>query len=120
MGQIISKSCSGEVGPVVLISFGHFGLCVVCGVWCEGISELPARLIYEEVLPEVVSRLMSPETEVPYWRGSPYGGENWDTADPTVGDIVSATLCRLVCHFMAFFVASMEHLGRSRTTVSGL
>jgi len=54
-----------------------------------GIGDLPARVIYEEVLPEVVSRFMSPETEVPYWRGSPYGGKGWDTADPTIGDVVS-------------------------------
>lgn len=49
------------------------------------VSELPARRIYEEVLPEVVSRLTY--DLVPYHRGSPYGGEGWDTADPTVGDI---------------------------------
>ncbi|KAF8580934.1 glycoside hydrolase family 2 protein [Ramaria rubella] len=50
-----------------------------------GIDSLPARVIYEEVLPDVVSRLTSPE--VPYWRGSPYGGKGWDTADPTIGDV---------------------------------
>ncbi|KZT22841.1 glycoside hydrolase family 2 protein [Neolentinus lepideus HHB14362 ss-1] len=50
-----------------------------------GIAELPARKIYEEVLPEVVTRLTYPE--IPYHRGSPYGGEDWDTADPTVGDV---------------------------------
>lgn len=51
-----------------------------------GITELPARKIYEEVLPEVVERLTY--GDVPYWRGSPYGGNGWDTADPTVGDVV--------------------------------
>ncbi|ORY21893.1 glycoside hydrolase [Naematelia encephala] len=46
---------------------------------------LPARKIYEHLLPEVVERLTDPQ--VPYWRGSPYGGKGWDTADPTVGDV---------------------------------
>ncbi|KAF8492119.1 glycoside hydrolase [Gautieria morchelliformis] len=50
-----------------------------------GIEKLPARVIYEDVLPDVVSRLTSPE--IPYWRGSPYGGQGWDTADPTIGDV---------------------------------
>ncbi|CCM02300.1 uncharacterized protein FIBRA_04389 [Fibroporia radiculosa] len=50
-----------------------------------GIGELPARLIYESVLPAVVSELTDPA--IPYHRGSPYGGKGWDTADPTVGDI---------------------------------
>ena len=48
---------------------------------------LPARKIYEHLLPEVVGRLTDPE--VPYHRGSPYGGKGWDTADPTIGDVVS-------------------------------
>ena len=47
--------------------------------------ELPARKIYEETLPEVVGRLTL--GTIPYHRGSPYGGKDWDTADPTVGDI---------------------------------
>ncbi|TFY68978.1 hypothetical protein EVJ58_g699 [Rhodofomes roseus] len=50
-----------------------------------GISELPARRIYEQVLPEVVERLTNPP--IPYHRGSPYGGEGWDTTDPTIGDV---------------------------------
>ncbi|KAL5534294.1 hypothetical protein ACEPAG_756 [Sanghuangporus baumii] len=41
--------------------------------------------VYEEVLPKVVSSFT--KDEVPYHRGSPYGGKGWDTADPTVGDI---------------------------------
>ncbi|EMD39457.1 glycoside hydrolase family 2 protein [Gelatoporia subvermispora B] len=49
------------------------------------VADLPARLIYESVLPDVVERLTDPP--IPYHRGSPYGGENWNTADPTVGDI---------------------------------
>jgi beta-mannosidase len=54
--------------------------------WAEdGIKELPARKIYEEVLPSVVEELTEPK--IPYWRGSPYGGKGWDTADPTVGDV---------------------------------
>ncbi|PCH40558.1 glycoside hydrolase family 2 protein [Wolfiporia cocos MD-104 SS10] len=50
-----------------------------------GITELPARLIYEDVLPSVVAELTDPP--IPYHRGSPYGGKGWDTTDPTVGDI---------------------------------
>ncbi|CAA7266101.1 unnamed protein product [Cyclocybe aegerita] len=50
-----------------------------------GIGELPARLIYEHVLPDVVSRLTDPP--LPYHRGSPYGGKGWDTSDPTIGDV---------------------------------
>ncbi|KAI8986300.1 glycoside hydrolase [Trametes punicea] len=49
------------------------------------VSDLPARLIYEHVLPSVVTRLCDPP--IPYHPGSPYGGQGWDTADPTVGDI---------------------------------
>jgi beta-mannosidase len=50
---------------------------------------LPARKIYEQLLPDVVDRLT--EGSVPYHRGSPYGGKGWDTADPTIGDVVSPT-----------------------------
>ncbi|EED80557.1 hypothetical protein POSPLDRAFT_128099 [Postia placenta Mad-698-R] len=50
-----------------------------------GITDLPARLIYESVLPSVVAALTDPP--LPYHRGSPYGGQDWDTADSTVGDI---------------------------------
>ncbi|OCH85238.1 glycoside hydrolase [Obba rivulosa] len=49
------------------------------------VTDLPARLLYESVLPEVVERLT--DSQIPYHRGSPYGGKGWDTADPTVGDI---------------------------------
>ncbi|EIN13700.1 glycoside hydrolase [Punctularia strigosozonata HHB-11173 SS5] len=51
------------------------------------VAELPARKIYEEVLPSVVTELTDPVNPIPYHRGSPYGGEGWDTADPTIGDI---------------------------------
>ncbi|KAF9465788.1 glycoside hydrolase superfamily [Collybia nuda] len=50
-----------------------------------GINELPARKLYEEVLPDVVAGLTDPP--IPYHRGSPYGGEGWDTSDPTIGDV---------------------------------
>ncbi|KAJ7196944.1 glycoside hydrolase [Mycena pura] len=50
------------------------------------VKDFPAIKIYEEVLPEVVNALTSPQP-VPYHRGSPYGGKDWDTADPTVGDV---------------------------------
>ncbi|KAI0671265.1 glycoside hydrolase [Trametes maxima] len=49
------------------------------------VSDLPARTIYEEVLPAVVSEMC--DNSIPYHRGSPYGGQGWDTSDPTVGDI---------------------------------
>ena len=67
------------------------------------VPHLPATVIYEEVLPSVVTALTSFEVQAPasaggeaattttvqasYVRGSPYGGKGWDTADPTVGDV---------------------------------
>ncbi|KZO92286.1 glycoside hydrolase family 2 protein [Calocera viscosa TUFC12733] len=71
----------------------HASLALLCGnnedyqqVKQWGISELPAIVIYEQILPEVVTRLTEPE--IPYHRGSPWGGvDYWDTADPTIGDI---------------------------------
>ena len=48
-------------------------------------ADLPARVLYEDVLPSVVDTLCA--GTVPYHRGSPYGGKGWDTADPTVGDV---------------------------------
>ncbi len=60
-------------------------------------TDLPARVIYEEVLPETVDALTGPPASRPasepqfepvaYHRGSPYGGLGWDTSDPTVGDV---------------------------------
>jgi beta-mannosidase len=41
--------------------------------------------IYERILPDIVYDLTDPI--IPYWPGSPYGGEEWDTADETVGDV---------------------------------
>ena len=49
------------------------------------VKDLPAKILYETILPEVVEKLTDPQ--IPYHRGSPYGGKGWDTADPTVGDI---------------------------------
>ncbi|KAF6759208.1 beta-mannosidase [Ephemerocybe angulata] len=49
------------------------------------VSDFPAIVIYEEVLPKVVQALTG--GTVPYHRGSPYGGKGWDTSDPTVGDV---------------------------------
>ncbi|KZT12292.1 glycoside hydrolase family 2 protein [Laetiporus sulphureus 93-53] len=46
-----------------------------------GITELPARVVYEKVLPSIVADLTDPT--IPYHPGSPYGGMGWDTADPT-------------------------------------
>ncbi|KAG8910599.1 hypothetical protein FRC01_006243 [Tulasnella sp. 417] len=47
--------------------------------------ELPARLFYETIFPEIVERLAP---GVPYWPGSPYGGKEWyETEDQTVGDV---------------------------------
>jgi beta-mannosidase len=48
------------------------------------VADLPARKLYEDVLPGVVARYAP---EVAYHRGSPYGGAGWDTADPTIGDV---------------------------------
>lgn len=59
--------------------------CALIQIVHPGIADLPARLIYESVLPSVVAEHTDPL--IPYHRGSPYGGEGWDTADPTVGDI---------------------------------
>lgn len=56
-----------------------------------GIDQLPARVLYEDVLPSTVERLTSSSTSdaqpIPYHRGSPYGGKGWDTSDPTIGDV---------------------------------
>jgi hypothetical protein len=69
------------------------------------VQDLPARVIYEDVLPTLVDSLTRTAPSdgdagaagqgdanedtgaVPYHRGSPYGGKGWDTADPTVGDV---------------------------------
>ncbi|KAG9090593.1 hypothetical protein FRC06_000958 [Ceratobasidium sp. 370] len=51
-----------------------------------GISTLPAVVIYEKILPNVIEKLSG--DIVPYHRGSPYGSvKEWDTADPTIGDV---------------------------------
>ncbi|EJT97015.1 glycoside hydrolase [Dacryopinax primogenitus] len=71
----------------------HASLALLCGnnedyqqVKQWGITELPAVVIYEQILPQVVTALTSPE--IPYHRGSPWGGADyWNTADPTMGDI---------------------------------
>lgn len=48
--------------------------------------ELPARRLYEDVLPSVVRALT--HSAIPYHPGSPYGGPEWyDTTDPTRGDV---------------------------------
>lgn len=57
-----------------------------------GIDQLPARVLYEDVLPSIVESLTSSSSSsaslpIPYHRGSPYGGKGWDTADPTIGDV---------------------------------
>ncbi|KNZ80314.1 putative beta-mannosidase B [Termitomyces sp. J132] len=48
-------------------------------------EDLPARVLYEHIFPEIVAKLTDPP--IPYHRGSPYGGKGWDTADPTIGDV---------------------------------
>ncbi|PPQ66090.1 hypothetical protein CVT24_000204 [Panaeolus cyanescens] len=71
----------------------HASLALFCGnnedyqmvLQWGGINDLPARILYEDVLPEVVNDLT--RLSVPYHRGSPYGGKGWDTADPTIGDV---------------------------------
>ena len=44
-------------------------------------AQFPARIIYEQLLPEVCKRL---DGTRPYWPGSPYGGR--DANDPTQGN----------------------------------
>ncbi|QRV98035.1 beta-mannosidase [Ceratobasidium sp. AG-Ba] len=73
----------------------HPSMALWCGnnedyqqVFQWGISTLPAVVIYEKVLPNVIQKLSG--DVVPYHRGSPYGRRSvkeWDTADPTIGDI---------------------------------
>ncbi|QRV83983.1 beta-mannosidase [Ceratobasidium sp. AG-Ba] len=71
----------------------HPSMALWCGnnedyqqVFQWGISTLPAVVIYEKVLPNVIQKLSG--DIVPYHRGSPYGSvKEWDTADPTIGDI---------------------------------
>lgn len=45
-------------------------------------SRFPARVIYEQILPEMCQQL---DPTRPYWPGSPYGGKS--SADTTVGDV---------------------------------
>lgn len=54
-------------------------------MYASDVKSFPAIKIYEEILPAVVEALTDPV--IPYHRGSPYGGKDWDTADPTVGDV---------------------------------
>lgn len=44
-------------------------------------SAFPARVIYEQLLPDLCAEL---DATTPYWPGSPYGGA--DVNDPTIGD----------------------------------
>jgi beta-mannosidase len=69
---------------VVRVSFPSLSPFCDLFFW-EGIGELPATKLYEEVFPEVVGTLTDPP--IPYHRGSPYGGKGWDTSDPTIGDV---------------------------------
>ncbi|KAF8608367.1 glycoside hydrolase [Ceratobasidium sp. AG-I] len=71
----------------------HPSMALWCGnnedyqqVFQWGISTLPAIVIYEKILPNVIEKLSG--NTVPYHRGSPYGSvKEWDTADPTIGDV---------------------------------
>ncbi|KAG8831247.1 hypothetical protein FRC17_003443 [Serendipita sp. 399] len=58
----------------------HPSLAVLC---VEG--GLPAIALYEKVFPKLVAEHVKPP--VPYVFGSPYGGKDDDTSDPTVGDV---------------------------------
>ena len=77
--QTIRWSCNGEVRQLQ----GDILQAVLSII--PGISELPARVLYEDVFPSVVAEHCDPP--IPYHRGSPYGGKGWDTADPTIGDV---------------------------------
>ncbi|KAG8767471.1 hypothetical protein FRC12_006222 [Ceratobasidium sp. 428] len=71
----------------------HPSMALWCGnnedyqqVFQWGLTTLPAVVIYEKILPNVIQKLSG--DVVPYHRGSPYGSvKEWDTADPTIGDI---------------------------------
>jgi hypothetical protein len=63
-------------------------------------QNLPAAVIYEEILPRLVTELVDPV--VPYVRGSPYGGEGWDTYDRNQGDVVSVAPSGKCVHITVF------------------
>ncbi|KAJ8473477.1 hypothetical protein ONZ45_g16279 [Pleurotus djamor] len=87
------ESVRKEATEAVLRLRHHPSLVLLCGnnedyqqvLQWGGIDALPARKIYEEILPDVVANLTDPP--IPYHRGSPYGGKGWDTSDPTIGDV---------------------------------
>ncbi|KAF8875633.1 glycoside hydrolase [Infundibulicybe gibba] len=91
--DVFVKSVRAEAEDNVIRLRHHASLALFCGnnedyqqvLQWGGIDALPARKIYEDVLPSVVSKLTDPP--IPYHRGSPYGGEGWDTSDPTIGDV---------------------------------
>ncbi|KZV98784.1 glycoside hydrolase family 2 protein, partial [Exidia glandulosa HHB12029] len=87
------KSVTQEAEANVIRLRRHPSIALWCGnnedyqqvlQWGD-VKDLPARLFYEKILPATVERLTDPPA--PYWPGSPFGGEGWDTADPTVGDV---------------------------------
>jgi hypothetical protein len=88
---------------------------------------LPARKIYEGLLPDIVKELTDPV--IPYWPGSPYGGQGWDTTDPTVGDIVRIRFpspCASACDHHAACLALTRSINgtsgraKSATTTTGI
>ena len=85
----------------------------------QGGDPLPARIIYEKMLPDIINELVEPP--IPYWPGSPYGGEGWDTSDATIGDVVSSVASRDSLDSIGLNVlASMGCLVRKRTWLSRL
>ncbi|EIM92628.1 glycoside hydrolase [Stereum hirsutum FP-91666 SS1] len=93
------ESVKKEAEDNVLRLRHHPSVAIFCGnnedyqmvLQWGGIDQLPARVLYEDVLPSTVERLTSSSSSdaqpIPYHRGSPYGGKGWDTSDPTIGDV---------------------------------
>ncbi|KAI0345567.1 glycoside hydrolase [Trametopsis cervina] len=87
------ESVKAEAEDTVKRLRHHPSLSIFCGnnedyqqvlQWGD-VEDLPARVLYENILPDIVSTLT--RSSVAYHFGSPYGGQGWDTADPTVGDV---------------------------------
>ena len=111
------KSVCAEAEANVTRMRRHPSIAVWCGnnedyqqivQWSVEKKELPAKLFYEDRLPKIVARLN--DDDVPYWPGSPFGGEGWDTSDPTVGDTHQWNVSGAISHVLS---EAKEHLNRS-------
>ncbi|KAF9448771.1 glycoside hydrolase family 2 protein [Macrolepiota fuliginosa MF-IS2] len=70
--------------PCVALLYGNNGNYREILLWREH-PDLPARKFYEEIFPQTIERLT--DSPVPYHRGSLYGGEGWNAADQSIGDV---------------------------------